>query len=128
MREIKFRGLRQDSVWEYGDLYTVPEKGWKLIRNRVDGERFFVRPETVGQFTGIKDITGADIYESDIVSFKDDETDEHVRGLVTQSVEGTWWVVCNEFRVPLWNVRKTTLIMNNVYDNPELLEADDARD
>ena len=68
MREIKFRGLRPDNAWECGDLYTVPEKGWTLIRNRVDGERFFVRPETVGQFTGLRDANGHEIFEGDILS------------------------------------------------------------
>ena len=128
MREIKFRGKDDNGHWHFGDLSTSKHFPPQIVEGELYPRFFFVCPDTVGQFTGIKDITGADIYESDIVSFKDDETDEHVRGLVTQSVEGTWWVVCNEFRVPLLNVRKTTLIMNNVYDNPELLEADDARD
>ena len=124
MREIKFRGRENDERyglrWVYGDL--THNFGSVLVAGRI------VEEFTVGQFTGIKDITGADIYESDIVSFKDDETDECVRGLVTHSVDGTWLVVCDGFSEYLSIVRKTTLIMGNVYDSPELLEADDARD
>ena len=133
MREIKFRGRGayqanpKHPVWYYGDLLHKND-GRVGIRTR-DSEfsRFYVDPATVGQFTGIKDISGAEIYEGDIITFKDCETDEYVPGAVEQSVEGTWWVGCAEFRVPLWNVRKTALILSNIYESPELLEADHAR-
>lgn len=141
MRKIKFRGKSTETKlhtaqWRFGSLLTSSNEACKpLIYQRFprpmhDGNGYWyeVDESTVGQYTGLKDISDAEIYEGDIVSFKDDETDECVRGLVTHSVDGTWLVVCDGFSEYLSTVRKTTLIMGNVYDSPELLESDHERD
>ena len=135
MREIKFRGRDTNGDWHYGDLLRYVRDSYDMIipAGHANSDDLYddvvcVDYDTVGQFTGIKDISGAEIYEGDIITFKDCETDEYVPGAVGQSVEGTWWVECAEFRVPLWNVCKTALILSNIYDSPELLEADYERD
>lgn len=73
MREIKFRGKRLDNgEWLYGSLLVSHFKDDKKERyfiTQFSGNYTFeheVNPATVGQFTGLKDNNGRDIWEGDI--------------------------------------------------------------
>lgn len=141
MREILFRGKRIDNgEWEEGYLIVpefAPERtfiGYLFAEDDHDIDVVEVDPETIGQYTGLKDRHNNKIFEGDVVLVHNDLYD---CGLPVVFKCGAFWLYDKtsiNVEYPddenagldlLGSYNKDYLeVIGNVYDNPELLEVE----
>lgn len=129
LREIKFRGKSIFGIheWLYGSLlllngksYICPDKeaAWNMTR-------YEVIPETVGQFTGLFDKNGKEIYEGDVLLI-----DEYAGAKIYNKVgikDGCFGYI-GEYSgelLPFCHYNVTEEIAGNIYDHPELIKEED---
>lgn len=131
-REIKFRGKRlANDEWCYGSLLVWANGECTILEKSDSSNAVWKReidPNTVGQFTGLYDKNGKEIYEGDILG-----TNESVIGWVKGGVRGYCYDVvyinhpAGESDWSLYGTVKYDYpgkikVIGNIYDNKELLE------
>lgn len=125
MRKYKFRGKRLDNgEWVYGSLAETHGKLFIGIPTAPDNPVYMmdwhiVDPDTIGQFTGLLDKNGKEIYEGDILGCPEDK---YFLPETLIFKEGCFMVE-DGYTTTAMNVidEKYRTIIGNIHDNPELL-------
>lgn len=133
-REIQFRGkLEYNGKWIYGDLLQYENGDVAIFGDKLSSfgcectemsKRDRVIPDTIGQYTGLKDKNGKKIFEGDIV------TGQNCRFVVKYDERQAEFVAVNStlpngFGLPMsqtWINETNKIICGNIHDNPELIK------
>lgn len=127
-RVIKFRGKvidngglfrnRKNGEWIYSsESFVHTDEGIFIGKYN---EEIKVDPNTVGQYTGITDESGLEIYEGDIVSIDCGGVNAILPVLYQ---DGCFVLIDDDSAYDLINEpRENITVIGNIYDNPELLE------
>ncbi len=134
MREIEFRGktgTTKKSEWVYGYYYKVKSFFDNESADYITAIKsnhltdFSVNEETIGQYTGMKDINGIEIYEGDIVAEKGHyvNSDRLLYQKIQWKDNYACWLRGEYQRLTPKNIeRYKIVVIGNIYDNPELLK------
>lgn len=147
MREIKFRARRIDNGrWVYGQYFitpltdensgTTPDAGWFFLTGETrhcivqNGVAFVIDLNTLGQYTGLHDKNGKEIYEGDIVESSHRIYDGgEIRRNVVEFNDFCWRLVAigdgMVANAPIGLYARQSgaiMVIGNIYENPEIME------
>lgn len=140
-REIKFRGKRVNGgEWVYGMTIsngTIKRKINNIFFEVAENKWVGVLPETLGQYTGLKDKDGKEIYEGDILKTPrgfigqvvfgraEEECRHKVFGRMVIDCYTTYgWILVrgDGYRCAIDDELLEGEIIGNIHDNPELMK------
>lgn len=140
-REIKFRGKRVNGgEWVYGMTIsngTIKRKINNIFFEVAENKWVGVLPETLGQYTGLKDKDGKEIYEGDILKTPrgfigqvvfgraEEECRHKVFGRMVIDCYTTYgWIFVkgDGYRCAIDDELLEGEIIGNIHDNPELMK------
>ena len=131
-RQIKFRGKEiQTGEWLYGSHYNDGAEDYileNLPNSALDFDERQIDQNTIGQFTGLQDSNGNDIYEGDILKDKDWEVFEDKKSFVVSfdEISPRFLLGRTDGRSSNFQLDATfanrSVIIANIHDNFELLK------
>ena len=127
MRINKFRGystqFTNGNEWFYGSLVKLGNKFYIIEDDEriwdISYDGILVDEKSLGQFTGLHDKNGKEIYEGDILE------DSLGRRKVVEYYQDGFWLNAS-LEGAEWSLRlthKSSKIIGNIYENPELLKS-----
>ncbi len=126
MRQIKFRGKEtsKPNRWMIGHYYEENGASFIWVKGEMKNWPIEVDAETVGQFTGLLDKNGKEIYEGDIILLGKNKT--YTAQIVYRNDSLRIYSVGGYFIDDLDYIRQCGIeyceVIGNIHDNPELLK------
>lgn len=128
MREILFRGKHMaNGQWCEGNL-AVRKNGIAIITpdDTPCGVYGQVRPDTVGQYTGLTDRNGKKIFDGDIVKHfnNDSDPEKFDTGVILWNQHACQWERTSSGQSKHYKIGAHCKyeVIDNIHDNPELLK------
>ena len=125
MRIIKFRGIdAPNDEWIYGSLVIVDGNYHILEEGETEAHEYNrVDEKTAGQFTGLHDKLGNEVYEGDLLSRNTGLTyqvywNNNESGF---NMKNTSWAD-DDCPMNFYNVEERFEVVGNIHDNPELVK------